>query len=266
MWIGWCVVICLVYAGCSRAAVSQPPSRVLQEGQTAQLECQQTDGHLYMYWYRQSARQGLQFLLYFYNQDEQERGNISQRFRARQPEKSHLNLNISSVKPEDSAVYFCASSQDTAIQSHHRFLQEPPPFCHWTHVEQEWSYKGNTEVAELVGRSDPDILQPRSLILQEGQAAHMKCEQRKGHNAMYWYQQKAGQALEPLFVFQANTEVYKGNDLARFEAQQFETKYCKLNISDVKLEDSGVYFCASSQDTALQSHHLFLQKPPPLCH
>ncbi|KAL8202743.1 UNVERIFIED_CONTAM: hypothetical protein K2H54_024167, partial [Gekko kuhli] len=102
-------------------------------------------------------------------------------------------------------------------------------------------------------RSDPDILQPRSLILQEGQAAHMRCEQRKGHNVMYWYRQKAGQAPELLFAFQSNLQMHKGNDLARFEAQQFETKNCNLNISDVKPEDSAVSDSVPLTETVLKS-------------
>lgn len=91
-----------------------------------------------MYWYRQGEGQGPQFLLYFYNLKEQERGNISQRFTAQQPEKYHLNLIISSVKPEDSAVYFCTSSQGTALQSHRLFLQkDPPPSLYVCGVEVE---------------------------------------------------------------------------------------------------------------------------------
>uniref|UniRef100_A0ACB8ERR0 Uncharacterized protein n=1 Tax=Sphaerodactylus townsendi TaxID=933632 RepID=A0ACB8ERR0_9SAUR len=109
--------------------------------------------------------------------------------------------------------------------------------------------------------SDPEIIQQKSLILQEDEAAHMKCEQRKGHQAMYWYRQDAGQALQMLFAFQANSLMHTGNNPERFKAEQFSTKYSQLNISHVKREDSAVYFCASSQDTALQSHQLFLQKP-----
>jgi hypothetical protein len=41
------------------------------------------------------------------------------------PDSSHLLLHMTFLEPKDSAVYLCASSQDTALQSHHLLVQKP---------------------------------------------------------------------------------------------------------------------------------------------
>lgn len=158
MWIGWGVLICLLevgkslggsrhfcllsiksshrflfkrvfsppsFQGRSGAEITQQPSLVLPEGQTAQMKCVQTNGHNAMYWYQQDARQGLQLLFSFYNKELQHKGDVSQRFGAAQPQSNNSNLKISLLEQKDSAVYFCATSFDTAFQSDFLFLQKP---------------------------------------------------------------------------------------------------------------------------------------------
>uniref|UniRef100_A0A8C8S3Z9 Ig-like domain-containing protein n=1 Tax=Pelusios castaneus TaxID=367368 RepID=A0A8C8S3Z9_9SAUR len=106
------------------AKITQTPSLVLERGHAAYLRCKQTDGHNNMFWYRQDPGQGLQLVFNFYYREEREKGTNSSRFKADQPQNDLFHLNISSVQPEDSAVYFCASSLDTALQSHHLLLQK----------------------------------------------------------------------------------------------------------------------------------------------
>uniref|UniRef100_A0A8C0H970 Ig-like domain-containing protein n=1 Tax=Chelonoidis abingdonii TaxID=106734 RepID=A0A8C0H970_CHEAB len=110
------------------AKITQTPSLVLERGHTAYLTCQQTDGHKNMFWYRQDLGQGLKLLFNFYYKEEKEKGTNSSHFQADQPQDDLFRLNISSVQPEHSAVYFCASSLDTALQSHLLPLQKPHLF------------------------------------------------------------------------------------------------------------------------------------------
>uniref|UniRef100_A0A8C3SML8 Ig-like domain-containing protein n=1 Tax=Chelydra serpentina TaxID=8475 RepID=A0A8C3SML8_CHESE len=143
-------------SGQTDAKITQTPSLVLERGQTAYLRCQQTYGHDSMFWYRQDPGQGLQLLFYFYYKEEREKGTNSSHFQADQPQNDVFRLNISSVQPdnikdgftasrpkievfdmnitsvkiEHSAVYFCASSLDTVLQSHLLPLQKPPSSPH----------------------------------------------------------------------------------------------------------------------------------------
>ncbi|KAJ6650541.1 hypothetical protein lerEdw1_006048 [Lerista edwardsae] len=117
------VAICLLQVGCSSAEIRQPVGLALEKDQPASLNCTQSNRHDYMYWYRQKAGQELQFLFSFNNRELIFTENAPDRFTAVRPQKENLRLMISSVQPEDSAVYFCASSVDTALQSHLFFLQ-----------------------------------------------------------------------------------------------------------------------------------------------
>ncbi|KAF7487300.1 Hypothetical predicted protein [Marmota monax] len=40
-------------------------------------------------------------------------------------DNAHLNLHVKSLEPEDSALYLCASSQDTALQNHQLPVHKP---------------------------------------------------------------------------------------------------------------------------------------------
>uniref|UniRef100_A0A8C3XQN4 Ig-like domain-containing protein n=1 Tax=Chelydra serpentina TaxID=8475 RepID=A0A8C3XQN4_CHESE len=89
---------------------------VLEGGKIAELQCEQNMNYDYMYWYQQHQGKGLHLIYYSYDTDNIEPGNISKRFTAIRPQTQLFQLKIASVKPEDSAVYFCASSLDTVFQ------------------------------------------------------------------------------------------------------------------------------------------------------
>uniref|UniRef100_A0A674J0Z1 Ig-like domain-containing protein n=1 Tax=Terrapene triunguis TaxID=2587831 RepID=A0A674J0Z1_9SAUR len=129
MWLVWCTaVLCFLGARHIDAKIIQTPSLVLKRGQTAQLTCRQTNGHDNMYWYQQHQGKGLQLIYYSVTVDNKEEGDIKDGFTASRPQIEVFDLNITSVKIEHSAVYFCASSLDTVLQSHLLPLQKPPSF------------------------------------------------------------------------------------------------------------------------------------------
>uniref|UniRef100_A0A8C3SPB9 Ig-like domain-containing protein n=1 Tax=Chelydra serpentina TaxID=8475 RepID=A0A8C3SPB9_CHESE len=112
-------VFSLCPIGNTDAKITQTPSLVPKRGQTAQLTCRQTDGqtHDNMYWYQQQQGKGLQLIYYSITVDDKTEGDIKDGFTASRPQIEVFDLNITSVKIEHSAVYFCASSLDTVLQS-----------------------------------------------------------------------------------------------------------------------------------------------------
>lgn len=50
---------------------------------------------------------------------------VPSRFTPECPDSSHLELHVGALVPADSAVYLCASSRDTALQSHPVPVQKP---------------------------------------------------------------------------------------------------------------------------------------------
>lgn len=98
--------------------ITQTPKHLVAvTGNERTLKCKQYLGHNAMYWYRQSAKRSLELMFSYNYQALVENQTIQSRFQPHSPAKSDLELQISALEPDDSATYFCASSQDTALQS-----------------------------------------------------------------------------------------------------------------------------------------------------
>lgn len=67
-------------------------------------------GHLSVYWYQQILGQGPQLLFQYYNGEQRDKGEVPNRFSARQSKDYRSELNLSALEPGDSALYLCASS------------------------------------------------------------------------------------------------------------------------------------------------------------
>uniref|UniRef100_A0A9L0K8Y7 Ig-like domain-containing protein n=1 Tax=Equus asinus TaxID=9793 RepID=A0A9L0K8Y7_EQUAS len=122
-----CVALCLLGAGPLDTAVSQTPKYLIsQVGNKKTLKCEQNLNHDAMYWYKQDSKKLLKIMFIYVYMKLNLNETGSGRFSPHAPDNAHLNLHISSLEPGDSAVYFCASSQDTALQSHCLPVQKPP--------------------------------------------------------------------------------------------------------------------------------------------
>ncbi|XP_062984504.1 M1-specific T cell receptor beta chain-like [Elgaria multicarinata webbii] len=95
---------------------------------------------------------------------------------------------------------------------------------------------------------------PRWVLRQPGGTTQIKCYQdNTDHTWMYWYQQKA--ADQPLKLIGS---LAKGDSAAleggfkgtKLMIQPEEDKHCSLQITDLRSEDTAMYFCASSDHSA----------------
>lgn len=64
-----------------------------------------------MYWYKQSAQKPPELMFTCNYEDRTGNESVPSRFRPDCPERSPLYLHVDALKPEDSAVYLCASSR-----------------------------------------------------------------------------------------------------------------------------------------------------------
>ncbi|CAD7680606.1 unnamed protein product [Nyctereutes procyonoides] len=103
---------------------------------------------------------------------------------------------------------------------------------------------------------------PRYLIAHVGSKKSLKCEQNLGHNAMYWYKQDLKQLLNVMFIYNNKELILNESVPGRFSPETSDKAHLNLHVDSLETGDSAVYFCASSQDTALQSHYLPVHKPP----
>ncbi|KAF4020381.1 hypothetical protein G4228_011689 [Cervus hanglu yarkandensis] len=122
-----CVALGLLGVGTSGTGVFQTPKYLLtQMGTKTSLECEQKLNHDSMYWYKQDSKKLLKVMFSYNNKVLIANETVRSRFSPDSPDKAHLNLHIDSLEPGDSAVYFCASSYDTALQRHCLLMHKAP--------------------------------------------------------------------------------------------------------------------------------------------
>ncbi|KAG9352053.1 hypothetical protein JZ751_020466 [Albula glossodonta] len=98
------------------------------------------------------------------------------------------------------------------------------------------------------------VTQDRAVVRRKGESVHVKCVQDGTDQQMYWYRQGNQNSLELIFFSQM-----EGIDMEklvvgeRFSAMRVNRQLFPLNVTDLRAEDSAVYFCASSlHSTQLQ--------------
>ena len=98
------------------SGVTQMPKYLIKSRkQQGTLRCSLESGHRYVSWYQQALGQSPQFLVQYFNREVNEKGNMPDLFSGEQFSDSCSQMNLSSLELTDSAVYLCASSQDTAL-------------------------------------------------------------------------------------------------------------------------------------------------------
>ncbi|CAO2603334.1 T-cell receptor beta chain V region 3H.25 [Lemmus lemmus] len=220
-WLICCVALCLLQAGSFDAKVIQTPRHLVKEkGQKAKMDCFPEKGHTAFYWYQQSQKE-LKLLINFRNEEIIEQTDmVKKRFSAKCPSNSSCSLEIQSSEAGDKGLYFCASSQDTALQ------------------------------CLLNAKS---IQTPRYLVKGKEKKAKMSCSPEKGHAVVFWYKQNNNNEFTFLIGFQ-NQDILQQIDMVknRFSAECPSISPCSLEIQSSEAGDSALYLCASSQYIALK--------------
>ncbi|KAJ6650545.1 hypothetical protein lerEdw1_006047 [Lerista edwardsae] len=244
-------------AGYCSAEISQRFALALQKGQNASLECTQTNGHDYMYWYQQKARKGLQLLFSFFNQQQTSTENVPAHFIAVRPQKGHCSLAISPVKPEDSAVYFCASSVGTALQrtSTRALSATDALFCISLAIRiMQWEVLHFSVVLQLFTDVCSGITvtqRDRFLITTMGNSRKIHCDHDdSSYHTILWYRQESNRAEKQLQLIGYSIH---GNE-PQMEAEGYsidrpDVKKASLSTPAQKAVGSAVYFCAASKGT-----------------
>ncbi|KAF4008386.1 hypothetical protein G4228_020115 [Cervus hanglu yarkandensis] len=120
-----CLTLCLLGAGLVDSGVTQTPKYLIKSRkQNATLRCSPESGHRSVYWYQQALGQGPRFLVQYYNQRVWGEAQLPDRFSGEQFSDSRSELSLTPLELTDSAVYLCASSQDTALHDQMPLVQK----------------------------------------------------------------------------------------------------------------------------------------------
>lgn len=99
-----------------------PRNKIGESGNNIILECSQNMGHDYMYWYRQDPGLGLRLIRYSLGRDDNYEGDIPYGYSVSRESDTKFSLNLETASPNQTAIYFCASSYSHSVSW-------PPALC-----------------------------------------------------------------------------------------------------------------------------------------
>ncbi|KAF7487291.1 hypothetical protein GHT09_000230 [Marmota monax] len=107
-------------SGLTIADVTQNPRYLIRRrGQEAALRCSPEKGHNNVFWYQQLPEEGLKFMVHLQKENViDDSGMPRKRYSAEFPREGPSTLKMEPADLGDSAVYICASSTSTSVQTH----------------------------------------------------------------------------------------------------------------------------------------------------
>uniref|UniRef100_A0A3B3CRC5 Ig-like domain-containing protein n=1 Tax=Oryzias melastigma TaxID=30732 RepID=A0A3B3CRC5_ORYME len=95
---------------------------------------------------------------------------------------------------------------------------------------------------------------PPSLIKSPGQSMTCRHTKDKGHNQMYWFRQRPGEAMTLVaYIAFGGTPDYGGGPQTKFSVVKESIEEGALTVKDLQPDDAGRYFCAVSKHSDARS-------------
>ncbi|AWP16074.1 Hypothetical protein SMAX5B_008929 [Scophthalmus maximus] len=194
------------------------------KGDNATIHCSHTKGSDYyqMYWYRQLPGETMKLVVFTTTSNkEHDFGDFSrEKFSANKPDAESGTFTVKNLGPGDGALYFCAVSQHRASDTK-RVVQTP------------------RSITKRTGESvDGEINCSHSIT---------------DYQSILWYKQDEQKAPKFLGYLNLNYPAPAADVRGKITFKGDARKHSDLQVSDLVLNDSGVYFCAASRHSAAES-------------
>ncbi|XP_074975081.1 uncharacterized protein LOC125629058 [Caretta caretta] len=210
-----------LFSCCEAQVVQSPEWLVTGEGKVSTMSCSFTSAYQTFYWYQQLPGQGPTHLLTTSSNDNVTVGRF---IGERLESGKRSSLHITDSQLGDSGSYLCA------VDAH----------------------------SDNSGAVDGKVSQPAALLFLAGGRAELPCNHSvAGYERICWYSQRPGAAPRAVISGYKSTETSE-----RFELSIDPSgRSAPLRITEVAVEDSGVYYCAV-RGTARGNAGRAEQKPP----